>query len=73
MILAEGDTEQVVFSEIKENLDITIVNCRGTLSLLTASSFFETFQCIPLGIHQSLWQSFPFSPLLSAISMPSFF
>lgn len=33
MILVEGDTEQVVFSEIKENLDITIVNCRGKANI----------------------------------------
>lgn len=33
VILVEGDTEQVVFSEIKENLDITIVNCRGKANI----------------------------------------
>lgn len=33
VILVEGDTEQAVFSELKDNSDITIVNCRGKANI----------------------------------------
>lgn len=33
VILVEGDTEQAVFSELKDSLDITIVNCRGKANI----------------------------------------
>lgn len=33
IILVEGDTEQAVFSELKDEADITIVNCRGKANI----------------------------------------
>lgn len=51
VILVEGDTEQAVFSEIKDKLDITIVNCRGKANIPMFQKILNHFGICYIVLH----------------------